>query len=163
MNAEKFKEYYNKCNKLQTEIKKEYGINVFILPYSISSTRLSMETLAKIAVEVINEHPNYEHINDIRDPSRKSVVKNVRHVFSYFATMFGYNRTEIGLFLDRDHSTVIHALKFCSDMMETNDIVIGDIINNINSKIKKHVENISDNFKAKVDSKSSYALVFNKE
>ena len=48
-------------------------------------------------------------------------------------------------------------------MMETNDIVIGDIINNINSKIKKHVENISDNFKAKVDSKSSYALVFNKE
>ena len=153
----------NKCNKIKAEIKKEYGMNVYILPYPVKSKILSMETLAKISVEVINEHPDYKHITDIKDQSRKSRVKNVRHAFSYFATMFGYNRTEVGAFLNRDHSTVVHALKYCGDMIETNDIVIGNIINNINSKIKKHVENISDNFKAEVDSEPGNAFILNEE
>ena len=48
-------------------------------------------------------------------------------------------------------------------MMGPTDIVCGAIINKITKKIDKHVENISDNYKAEVNTEPSDASLFNEE
>ena len=163
MTAVEFKDYYRSCNRAKADIKKRYGVNIFILPFPISKERLTMDELADIALQVHNEEPHHEHITDIKKVCRKKELVNTRHVFCYFATMFGYDRTQVGEYLGRDHSTVVHALKFCSDMIDTNDIVFGSIIRKITKKIDKYVENISDNFKAEVNTEPSDASLFNEK
>jgi len=163
MTTVEFKDYYKYCNKVKANIKKNHGVNVIILPFPTSKERLTLDELADIALEVHNESPHCYNIKDITELSRKKELVNIRHVFCYFATMFGYQRIEIGEYLKRDHSTVVHGLKFCSDMMDTNDIVFGAIIKKITKKIDKHVENISDNYKAEVNTEPSDASLFNEE
>ena len=163
MTAVEFKDYYRACNRAKADIKKNHGVNIFILPFPISKERLTLDELANISLEVHNEEPHHEHITDIKKTSRKKELVNTRHVFCYFATMFGYDRTQVGEYLERDHSTVVHALRFCSDMIDTNDIVFGSIIRKISKKIDKHVEDISDNYKAKVNTEPSVASLFNEE
>ena len=163
MTAVEFKDYYRTCNRVKADIKKNHGVNVIILPFPTSKERLTLDELANISLEVHNEEPYNENITDIRKISRKKELVNTRHVFCYFATMFGYDRVSVGNYLKRDHSTVVHALKFCSDMIDTNDIIFGAIIRKITKKIYKYVENISDNFKPEVNTEPSVASLFNEK
>lgn len=163
MTAVEFKDYYRTCNRVKADIKKNHGVNIVILPFPVSKERLTLDELADIALEVHNEEPYNKNIKDIRAISRKKELVNTRHVFCYFATMFGYDRVKIGEYLRRHHSTVIHALRFCSDMIDTNDIVFGAIIKKITKKINKYVENISDDFKAEVNTEPSVASLFNEK
>ena len=163
MTRVEFNDYYKYCNKVKASIKENHGVNVIIIPFPTSRERLTLEELSNIALEVYNEEPHRNSVTDIKEMSRKAELVSIRHAFCYFATMLGYRRTEVGDFLNRDHSTVVHGLRYCSNMIDTNDIVYGSIIRKVTKKIDKYVENISDNFKAEVNTEPSDASLFNEK
>ena len=163
MTRVEFNDYYKYCNKVKASIKENHGVNVIIIPFPTSRERLTLEELSNIALEVYNEEPHRNSVTDIKEMSRKAELVSIRHIFCYFATMLGYRRTEVGDFLNRDHSTVVHGLRYCSNMIDTNDIVYGSIIRKVTKKIDKYVENISDNFKAEVNTEPSDASLFNEK
>lgn len=50
--------------------------------------------------------------NQIISPSRRADIVKIRHIFFYLCVEYSeYSMVKIGLFLNRNHATVIHAVK----------------------------------------------------
>jgi chromosomal replication initiation ATPase DnaA len=57
----------------------------------------------------------------LKGSSRQQPLVFIRHIFVQIATQYNYNSTQIGTFLNRDHSTVLNSLSAFADMFETLD------------------------------------------
>ena len=55
---------------------------------------------------------------DITGPERRRSISVVRFCFMYIAKEYGFTHSEIGRFVNRDHSTVIHGVKSYENYIE---------------------------------------------
>ena len=58
---------------------------------------------------------------DILGPKRQSFYVKPRYFAMYYMIQKGYRLTEIGIFFNKDHSTVIHARKSIENMFFTSE------------------------------------------
>lgn len=68
----------------------------------------------KITIETFADHVQKEHgidIQQIKRKCRKSEILRQRNKFILFAVQHGFTFSEIGRFLKKDHSTIIHSFK----------------------------------------------------
>jgi chromosomal replication initiation ATPase DnaA len=100
---------------------------------------MTPETILSICSDVLNI-PEAE----IKGKSRKSKVVIARHIYCYIA----YHKTEtvsekVGLVINRDHSTVIHALKKISGFLDVKDITVTSQYNKIiKEMVVKHYNSL---------------------
>lgn len=55
----------------------------------------------------------------LQSRSRNRPLVELRNIFCLLARQMGYNLTVIGKFLEKDHTTVIHAITACKNLLET--------------------------------------------
>lgn len=68
----------------------------------------------KITIEAFAEYVSKEHeidIQQIKRKCRKAEILRQRNKFILFAVQHGFTFSEIGRFLKKDHSTIIHSFK----------------------------------------------------
>lgn len=68
----------------------------------------------KITIEAFADYISKEHgidIQQIKMKCRKAEILRQRNKFILFAVQHGFNFCEIGRFLNKDHSTIIHSFK----------------------------------------------------
>lgn len=72
-----------------------------------------MRTITKDLDEIIIEHSraNYVHPSDVRSKTRKRPYPQIREAIAVEAFREGFLLVEIGNYLNRHHSTVIHMLE----------------------------------------------------
>ena len=89
-----------------------------ISPYVYVGLRRSKE--AKQAIIIICEQIGVTE-DDVKGRSRKRDYVIARHIYCFVAHFYyKYHLTSIGRILDRDHSSVIHAIKAVCNEYETN-------------------------------------------
>jgi len=66
--------------------------------------------------------------SDITGYSRIRPLVTIRHIFCFIAYGYGYTLTDIGRFLGRDHTTIIHALHCTEAHMKTQDALFGTFV-----------------------------------
>lgn len=89
-----------------------------ISPYVYVGLRRSKET--KDALQIICEQIGVTE-DEVKGRSRKRDYVIARHIFCFVSHLY-YNKrlTQIGRILNRDHSSVIHAIKAVCNEQETN-------------------------------------------
>ena len=65
---------------------------------------------------------------DITGYSRIRPLVTIRHIFCFIAYGYGYPLTEIGRFLGRDHTTIIHALHCVEAHIKTGDSIFSTYV-----------------------------------
>jgi chromosomal replication initiation ATPase DnaA len=76
----------------------------------------SLDQLAKIIHTACNVPSEM-----LRGDSRKHPLVFVRHLFVQIATLYNYNSSQVGKYLNRDHTTILNSLNVFTDMFETLD------------------------------------------
>jgi hypothetical protein len=66
---------------------------------------------------------------DISSFDRQQPFVTARHLFCYICLENGYNLSAIARFLERDHTTIIHAVKFTKNRIQTKDNLLMEYIN----------------------------------
>jgi chromosomal replication initiator protein len=87
----------------------------FILPSNVTK-----DQLMNVVCEIFEVEKN-----QVISKTRKRTFVEARKAFSYFASKkLGYTLSYIGkdILKKRDHSTVIHAIKSCEDLYETDPV-----------------------------------------
>jgi chromosomal replication initiation ATPase DnaA len=68
----------------------------------------------EISIEAFSDYISKEHeidIQQIKRKCRKAEILRQRNKFVLFAVQYGFTFSEIGRFLKKDHSTIIHSFK----------------------------------------------------
>ena len=61
------------------------------------------------------------NVSNIAHKSRERDFCDARKVYSYVSRKCtNYSLKEIGIFIERDHTTILNSMRRCSDLMETN-------------------------------------------
>lgn len=94
---------------------------------------MTPETILSICSDVLNI-PEAE----IKRKSRKAEVVIARHIYCYIA----YYKTKttskkVGNVINRNHATVLHALKKICDFLDINDIIVTSQYNRVIIKIEE--------------------------
>jgi len=124
--------------------KKKFELKYRIIPYvSINSKKnyvgeLSMSDL----LDIVNKRMQEIHEGTsagIRQATRRRPIVIYRQVFCKIALSLGYGATVIGKFLNKNHATVIHAVKLVDNLIETGDKHMTDCVNDIYMQIEKYL------------------------
>ena len=76
--------------------------------------------------------------NEILGPSRSRSLVLSRHVYYHIAReKMGLKLAQIGLFFNRDHTTIIHGLTKVKDMISIHDDITCQFIEQVNNCIKE--------------------------
>ena len=76
--------------------------------------------------------------NEILGPSRSRSLVLSRHVYYHIAReKMGLKLAQIGLFFNRDHTTIIHGLTKVKDMISIHDDITCQFIEQVNKCIKE--------------------------
>lgn len=118
-------------------------------PIDSVKIRLTLEDLEAICNEsLMTFNKNIAIQGGIRNRTRERNVCIHRQVFFYFATSrkeMGYGKTQTGLYLNYDHSSVIYGARIVSGLLEVNDSLVKDIYESILFKVKEHKRNLIKN------------------
>jgi len=149
------KDNYNKkiCNWIKTTyIKACFFIiyfNVFFK--NIIGSRIIYRIIKQIknqieikkAIKIINFYMNV----DIKKQTRKTKIKEARHIFYYLMHCKGFSKSELSKELKQTHGVVIHAIKTIeNDMIFNKKLALNVKLMETyftNNKIKKHRAKIS--------------------
>lgn len=110
-----FKEvFYNKVGYYPTIITKVKTDSGEFIP------RMSLEMLADYFTPFLPTRGGF--VLNLKSKSRFRPLVELRNIFCLLSRLMGYNLTQIGEFLgNRDHTTVIHNISSCKNLLETND------------------------------------------
>ena len=94
---------------------------------------MTPETILSICSDVLNISEA-----EIKGKSRRSKVVIARHIYCYIA----YYKTKttskkVGNVINRNHATVLHALKKICDFLDINDIIVTSQYNRVIIKIEE--------------------------
>lgn len=119
--------------EFRKEFEKKYGFSLMIYIRNSKYVDLPPVSLSDILDEadrmLFDLHPtkiiscSYGKVNvekGIRSNTRIHEVVVIRQIFCFIALEFGYTYTEIGRFLEMNHSTIIAAKKSLESSFETN-------------------------------------------
>jgi len=98
----------------KSEIFRKYNVDIHIYfsRYQMMEQTVTMSNLWVVFTEVIQEHyPEHIRLIDLKIKTRKKDWVTILQCFAHIAfNDLGYNKSQIGKFLGKDHATVIHYL-----------------------------------------------------
>ena len=147
MNIETNKVHYEIENFKET-IYQNYGIKIHVFFKEADIPSVSLEDLEFILVfKLKKDHPDFKQISSFRDStSRKYYLVLYRQLFCYIAhKKYGYSKSEIGRYLSKDHTTVIHSIRSVNNYFDTDDKLVKALYNDISKAIKDYVGSITKN------------------
>ena len=127
------KTYYSRIledrliKKYKEEFLRKTGKLLRIQDHDLSSLPYPIYSLDDLK-DKINELLPEPYV-DITQLSRKKEIVYYRMFFCNIAYSMGYSLKQIGEAVQRDHSTVYHAIETIDDIMESNDVEIKKIYN----------------------------------
>ena len=87
-----------------------------------------------LIVSAIKEVLSIE-VEDLQSRERFRTLVNARYIYAFFArTLLGSSLSEIGKFINRDHTTIMHALKCYKDFYDT-DLAFKNLASRVRTKI----------------------------
>lgn len=124
--------------------KRKFELKYRITPYvSINSKKNFMGELSMSdLLDIVNKRMHYMHggnLGGIIQATRRRPVVIYRQVFCKIALSLGYGASVVGKFLNKNHATVIHAVKLVDNLIETGDKNMTDCVNDIYMEIEKYL------------------------
>jgi hypothetical protein len=105
------------------------------IPKKERKTKASTEVIWKMVGDYYNIPPV-----KLLEPIRKHEVKEKRQIIMYLATIYTIEGpTNIGLFFNKTHATVLHAYKRIRDLQD-NEIKLANQIETLRQKIESNLE-----------------------
>jgi chromosomal replication initiation ATPase DnaA len=113
--------------------------NAYIIPGLQFQKGIDIEIIESIVLNHFNSN-NDDTKEKLRSPSRKREYVEMRMIIFYFSYLYlkRYSLGSIGLKYNRDHATIIHALKTIKNLCETSKNFKREIFS-INAEIKLHI------------------------
>jgi len=132
----------------------KYGrkLHIFIPP--VDSSKITLDTLHVCTLAALySDVPEYSHITTLLDRSRRKEYMIYVHNFCFIAWKMGYTKSRIGIYLKRNHATVINSCVRVSNGIDTKDMFTIDVYNKIINELKNYVGTVPENIKIKDDPK----------
>lgn len=139
---------HKEIEQFKDSIYENYGIKLHVFFKETDTPTVSLEDLEFILVfKLKKDHPDFKKITSFRDiNSRKYYLVLYRQLFCYIAhEKYGYSKSEIGRYLSKDHSTVIHSIRCINDYFDTDYRLVKALYNDISKAIKDYVGSITEN------------------
>ena len=132
----------------------DYGVNLHVFVPPKEDNRITLTTLEIVTLATLyRDIPKFTHITSLLNRTRVKEYMIYLHNFCYIAHSLGYNKSKIGIYLERNHATVINSCKRVSNGMDINDKFTIDVYNNIINELKNYVGTIPENLESKNDPK----------
>ena len=154
------------ATQMITRFKKRYekatGSKVIVMSIQdVKSRTLTLSDIQNIAVSAVQ----HELSEKDKKYSRQKEVVTARQCYCKIARDMGYTFMEIAKQIDKDHSTIIHAVNRSNDMLETNDKTYISMYNRILTDINKTLDGrtIHRNTEAQNNTKSTLSSIRNKK
>lgn len=125
-----------------------YKVKVHVFFKETDIPSLPIEDLELLVlIKLKRQYPEYSNINSFRNTrSRKYQIIVHKQIFSYIAhEKYGYTKSEIGRYLNQDHTSVIHSINSINDYFDTDNKYVKGLYNTISNSIKDYVGSISKN------------------
>lgn len=122
-------QFYKKFGYYPTILMKDLIIS------KIKTNKISLNELKRHFKQFLPK--SFEKTINLEDASRKQPITDLRFIYIQIARMMNYTLRNIGISLNRDHTTMMHALNQFKNLYETNEsfrIKYQQIINYIKSK-----------------------------
>ena len=139
----KLKEVDELIYKFKKKIFSVYGIKLTILTPADDVYRLTIPETAAI----VNRHlvkytlNNKKKVIDLQNKSRRDDRVIHHQAFCKICKDMNYSLTEIGRYLDKDHSTIIYSIKRATDMISINDNRFLMVYNSVKKEVINEIEN----------------------
>jgi len=125
-------------NKFINDVRKELNMHIYpeikgnILFLTNKTTKkLSLEELQTIFSQ---NYPRINGVTHFRSKSRARYLTDARSIFCHIARRMRYTTVEIGKFLNKDHTTVVHMTQKTNDLLQT-DPFFNELYTDISNKI----------------------------
>lgn len=139
----KVKEVDELISKFKKKIFDSYGIKLTILTPADNVYRLTIPETAAI----VNRHlvkytlNNKKKAIDLQNKTRRDDRVLHHQVFCKLCKDMNYTLTEIGRYLDKDHSTIIYSIRRATDMIYINDNRFLTVYNSVKKDLINQIEN----------------------
>lgn len=105
--------------------------------------KISMTELEKHLLLFISpQYPELEY--SLACKSRTRSMVQIRMIFCQLVRSLGYTYEEIGKYLNRDHTTIIHNVRTSDNLVEVNDENYMELFNKITDYLKEYYKYESD-------------------
>lgn len=94
------------------------------------------------------------------EKTRKAAYINYAHSFCYIARKYHFTCHAVGNYINKNHSTIVHATKRAQNLLDTNDCDFSFKYNLLIKNINAHVEFISNDTEKQHNVKSVLLNVF---
>jgi chromosomal replication initiation ATPase DnaA len=152
MSLEKLEQVDSEIKNFKLKIFKEYNIDLVIFSYErkeFKKIKIPLLNLWTIYINHIKEcYPEYFQYTDFRNNSRNRIWITLHQSFCYIAyNDLNYTYSEIGRFVNKDHTTIIHQIKKVDDYIDKKDLLFCNIHELMLIKYKEYVGTIYKNSK----------------
>ena len=144
--ATKTKDVEELISKFKKRIFDSHGIKLTILTPADDIYRLTIPETA----DIVNKHLLKYNFNnkkksvDLQNKSRRDDRVLHHQVFCKICKDMNYTLTEIGRYLDKDHSTIIYSIRRATDMIYINDNRFLTVYNSVKKQVINELENGRD-------------------
>tara|TARA_R100001440_G_scaffold74036_1_gene99083 strand:- start:4044 stop:4562 length:519 start_codon:yes stop_codon:yes gene_type:complete len=151
------------------ENKHKYSVNITVggLTSSINIVdnpeRVSLKDLSNFVVMCMHEFNKslivYNDLSNVK--TRKRDVLIWIQLFSYLAWKYGYSKSNIARFLNKNHATIIHSIKTIENFRDTNDVEFVAIYKHFENYLKNYVGTTTGDTDRQTYTKSAIASICN--
>lgn len=140
----------------------KHGIKLYIYTPSEKEKRIPIGVYHDCALAALHEeHPSYSSVKSLQHRTRFRNYLVYVQVMSYLAHKEGHSKSSIGVFLKRNHATVINSCKMIENGFFSNDKTVKDAYNNTLKHLETYVGTIPKNTKSKPYSKPKPNSIWN--
>ena len=100
---------------------KEFGLELIVVVSSVKSkySKVDIKLLEDVTNAILERLYPGKYPEGIRKKSRERELVVLRQCFFKIATEMGYSLTNIGLYIDFNHATVIHGNRVITSLLDT--------------------------------------------
>lgn len=152
MDLKKLENIDFEIKKFKSKIFKKYNVDLVVFSYKkneLKKVNVQLVDLWSIYIDHIKDnYPEYFQYTDFRNATRQSTWVALNQSFSYIAyTELSYSYSEIGRFVNKEHSTIIHQVKKAGGYIDKKDPLFCNIHKLMFKKYKEYVGTIYKNSK----------------
>lgn len=137
----KVKEVDEEINEFKKYIRSKYDLKVIVLTELDSVYRLTIPQLADIVDRNLDKYSNGKQTTiRLLDRSRKDDRVLHHQVFCKICKELNYGVSELGRFLNKDHSTIIYSVKRASDLIYIKDNRFLTVYESVKRDVLKAIE-----------------------
>ena len=139
----------------------KHNVEVYVFTPDEEKYILSLSDLATVAHKAfVQNNPKYNWIESMSSRVRYREFQGYYQCMCHLAYSSGHNKTNIGKSINKNHASVINAIKMVENAFFCRDRAMIDAYKQILKEIIQHVGTIPENIKRKVNSQPNSHLVW---